>query len=148
MNKGIYCLVFSTPGAMIRVGALGDLIFQSGWYVYVGSALGPGGLSRASRHIRFSRSPGTPRWHIDYLLASPAFTLRSVICACTAERAECLLAGALHGRKIPGFGCSDCSCASHLFYYARDPVPSMISVFRSIGLLPFITTLNTSKVQS
>jgi Uri superfamily endonuclease len=148
MDKGIYCLVLSTPGARIRVGALGDLSFQSGWYVYVGSALGPGGLSRASRHIRFSRSPGTPRWHIDYLLATPAFALVSVICAWTAERAECLLAGALKGRGIPGFGCSDCSCASHLLYYASDPVPSTRDACRSIGLLPFITTLNTSNVQS
>jgi len=148
MHKGIYCLVLSTPGVRIRVGALGELFFQSGWYVYVGSALGPGGLSRALRHIRFSRSPGAPRWHIDYLLASPAFVLGTVICARTTERTECLLTGALRGRIIPGFGCSDCSCASHLFHYASDPVPSTREVCRSIGLLPFITRLNTFKVQS
>jgi Uri superfamily endonuclease len=148
MNKGVYCLVLSTPGARVSVGALGDLSFQTGWYVYVGSALGPGGLSRASRHIKFTRSPGNPRWHIDYLLASPAFTLRSVICAGTVERVECLLADALQGGEIPGFGCSDCSCASHLFYYEDDPVHAIREDCRSIGLLPFITTLNTSKVQS
>jgi Uri superfamily endonuclease len=148
MNKGVYCLVLSTPGAHVRAGARGDLTFQSGWYVYVGSALGPGGLSRALRHIRFSSSPGKPRWHIDYLLASPAFTLISVICARTLDKVECLLADALQGEEIPGFGCSDCSCLSHLFYYEDNPVHAVKEVFRSLGLPPSITTLNTSKVQS
>ena len=52
MNKGVYCLVLNTSGTRLRVGARGDLAFPCGWYVYVGSALGTGGLSRVVRHIQ------------------------------------------------------------------------------------------------
>ena len=74
--------------------------------------------------------------------------LMHVICARTPDKIECVLAHALHGEEIPGFGCSDCSCRSHLFYYGDNPVREVNEVFRSLGLLPSITTLNTSKVQS
>jgi Uri superfamily endonuclease len=149
MAKGVYCLVLSARETQIKVGALGLLTVPPGWYVYVGSALGPGGLSRAARHIRFARAPSrSPRWHIDYLLTSPAFTLRSVVCNRTQEAAECRLAGTLQGKSIPGFGCSDCSCTSHLFSYESDPVSAITHACRSLGLYPDIKTLNTYKDQS
>ncbi|HOS82370.1 MAG TPA: GIY-YIG nuclease family protein [Methanolinea sp.] len=122
MIKGTYCLVLSSESCRVHVGALGELAFPGGYYVYVGSALGPGGLSRVTRHIRLSKRPGSrPRWHIDYLLCSPSFSLETVYCFPTGERAECRLASLLSGIPIPRFGCSDCRCHSHLFFYSTHP---------------------------
>ena len=60
-------------------------------------------------------------WHIDYLSVQAdritAFPIRS------ARSLECSLArslAAVADAAIPRFGCSDCSCASHLLYL-RSP---------------------------
>ena len=38
--KGIYCLVIHLPGPKeIRVGKLGRMAFEAGYYIYVGSAM-------------------------------------------------------------------------------------------------------------
>lgn len=51
--------------AEIVVGKLGVLEAQPGYYVYVGSAFGPGGVAaRVGRHFRREK---TLRWHMDYL---------------------------------------------------------------------------------
>lgn len=50
----------------IEVGALGEMSIRPGWYVYVGSAFGPGGLqSRVLRHVRGDGAlvVGLPRSH-------------------------------------------------------------------------------------
>lgn len=53
--------------ATIGVGRLGSFQLAAGWYAYIGSAHGPGGLvARTSRHLR---SPKPLRWHVDYLRA-------------------------------------------------------------------------------
>ena len=76
MDKGIYCLVFRNRGCTIPVGALGDLTFQAGWHIYVGSALGSGGLQRLSRHFSLACLHNKrPKWHVDYLLTNPDFSL-------------------------------------------------------------------------
>jgi Uri superfamily endonuclease len=123
MAAGTYCLLLENGPACVKVGALGPTRFPAGYHVYVGSALGPGGLSRVSRHARLSRGEPGPRlrWHIDYLLRSPAFRLDSAMCVVTPERLECRLAGLLPGSPVPGFGCSDCKCPSHLFSFADYP---------------------------
>jgi len=52
---------------LIQIGRLGALQLQSGFYVYVGSALGPGGVhARLAHHRKLSLRP---HWHIDYLRA-------------------------------------------------------------------------------
>ena len=100
----------------LRVGRLGVLCFD-GWYVYVGSALGPGGLKRLQRHFEYADRRDAPmRWHVDALLGAGA--LRGAVVGVTDERMECRLAHALGVELIPaftGFGSSDCSCATHLF---------------------------------
>ena len=65
---GTYALVLRFSKRLeIVVGRLGVLEAQPGYYVYVGSALGPGGLAaRVGRHLC---SEKTLRWHIDYLRA-------------------------------------------------------------------------------
>ena len=67
-GRGTYVLVLqSMHEQSILVGRLGTLDVCPGTYVYVGSALGPGGLrARVGRHA--STAAKRKRWHIDYLL--------------------------------------------------------------------------------
>ncbi|OPX63134.1 MULTISPECIES: DUF123 domain-containing protein [unclassified Methanoregula] len=135
MDKGIYCLIFRNPACTLRAGALGEIAFRRGWHIYVGSALGSGGLARLDRHIALSRDRNKhPKWHVDYLSTSPSFTLRYAISGATGERLECRLAGAIGGESVPHFGCSDCSCTSHLFWRRTNPVAEVQAAFRVLGL--------------
>jgi Uri superfamily endonuclease len=136
MGKGIYCLVLSGGGCPIRIGAIGELFFPQGYHVYTGSALGPGGLqARVGRHIRTAKSPGSKtHWHIDHLLHHPSFRLVAVYCAETEERLECRLARGIGGAGMIGFGCSDCGCASHLFFFPDYPGPEISRALRDAGL--------------
>jgi Uri superfamily endonuclease len=52
----------------ISVGRRGEFAFPAGWVLYVGSALGPGGLAaRLARHRRRFASGKRPHWHVDYV---------------------------------------------------------------------------------
>jgi Uri superfamily endonuclease len=144
MDKGIYCLVLRNPACTVTVGALGSVAFAAGFHVYVGSAQGGGGLKRVRRHILLAQTKDRrPKWHIDYLLTSDNFNLMSVICAPTEQKFECQLAGTLPGSPVPRFGCSDCSCDSHLFFTPDDPRGGIWTAFRALGLDPAITTIIT-----
>jgi Uri superfamily endonuclease len=136
MGKGIYCLVLSGGGSLIRIGAIGEQFFPQGYYVYAGSALGPGGLSaRVGRHITTAKFPGSKtHWHIDHLLHHPSFRLVAVYCAETEEPLECKLARGIGGDGMRRFGCSDCGCASHLFFFPHYPGPEICRALRNIGL--------------
>jgi Uri superfamily endonuclease len=148
MDKGVYCLVFKNPACTVRVGALGSIAFRAGWHIYAGSALGPGGLARVRRHIRFAEErERRPKWHVDYLLSDPRFSLVYAICAQTTDPLECALAGATGGSFVPGFGCSDCRCASHLFFRPRDPRNVIKKAFQNVGLSPLIKTLINPEVK-
>lgn len=106
----------------LRVGRLGRLRLRRGYYVYVGSALGPGGLrARLAHH---ARRAARPHWHIDHLRRG-ARPLEAWY-ACGLERREHEWArrmGGLRGAAVPAhrFGASDCRCASHLVFFARPP---------------------------
>jgi len=142
MDKGIYCLVFWNKACTVRVGALGEVVFPAGWHLYAGSALGSGGLARLERHIALAQKRDRrPKWHIDYLLTSDHFFLRYAIAAATTRPLECGLSSAIGGRNVPGFGCSDCGCTSHLFFRKKQPVKEIREAFRSLGLSPGTKTL-------
>jgi Uri superfamily endonuclease len=146
MEKGVYCLVLFNRPCTVRVGALGQMVFPGGWHVYCGSAQGSGGLKRVQRHIRLAASRSkTARWHIDYLLQDNRMALLSALCAHTTRPLECELASALRGVPVPGFGCSDCRCSSHLFFFDTDPLKKIIKAMESIGLDPVIATINTKQ---
>ena len=134
MKKGVYTLILEcTAEQCIRIGALGEKTFAPGWYIYVGSALGAGGLDRVCRHIRFYRERyRRPKWHIDYLMEKTR--LDSVIYAATEERLECALSKAVGGAGVAGFGCSDCECSTHLNYRAAAPAGEIMRAFEEIGL--------------
>jgi Uri superfamily endonuclease len=94
----------------LRIGALGELQFPAGEYVYTGSAR----RNLAARIARHRRRDKPLRWHIDYLLADPATTIEQVA---TGTRPECGWNQATAGRVLhPGFGASDCraGCGAHL----------------------------------
>jgi Uri superfamily endonuclease len=122
-SKGTYALVLHLEHREeIAVGKLGTFIFPAGYYLYVGSALGPGGLeARLARHRRRDKKL---RWHIDYLLEHAQ--LVEVWSTASTTKLECLWAQAarkLPGSEmpVPGFGSSDCRCPSHLIYLAEKP---------------------------
>jgi Uri superfamily endonuclease len=132
---------------MIQVGAIGVLPFMPGWYIYIGSALGSGGLQRLERHISFTRlRDKSPKWHVDYLLASPCFSLIYAVYAVTADRLECRLVCELDQGCIQKFGCSDCSCISHLMYRQNDPRQEIFTAFRKLLLDPVIKTIINEQV--
>ncbi len=148
MDKGIYCLVLKNPASTAPIGALGPLRFSEGWHCYVGSALGSGGLARLTRHCRLATERNKrPKWHVDYLLTNPRFVLEYTVSAPTIQRLECRLASTLGGKGIPGFGCSDCSCDSHLLYRSHNPIEEIIAAFEVLDLIPDIKTLIIPEVK-
>ncbi len=120
---GTYVLVLEVrEPARIRAGRLGELEVRPGWYLYIGSAFGPGGVAARCRHHR--RTAIRPHWHIDYLRA--VSELREIWFSCDSAKREhtwSRLIGEETGatRPFPGFGASDCDCGSHLFCFPKPP---------------------------
>ena len=115
-NGGVYTVIAELPiTASLHIGRRNISFFKSGFYAYVGSALN-GLEKRLERHLRSQKKF---HWHIDYLLESAI--VREIVWATTTVNAECSIALCLSGElpAVPGFGCSDCRCRSHLFY-SRD----------------------------
>lgn len=102
---------------MIEVGSLGSFPFPAGYFVYTGSAMG-GLEARISRHLRRRKKMW---WHIDYLLQRGS-VVRVIRYA--GQTDECGLnrkVGRLPDAEIVirRFGCSDCRCPTHLFYFRK-----------------------------
>ncbi len=122
-EPGTYALILScSTDAFIQVGRLGRMQLQAGFYVYVGSALGPGGLAARIAHHR--KQLKRPHWHIDYL--RPHARLHRIWYGYAVVRHEhqwAHAAQAMCGATIPlaGFGASDCDCESHLYFFRDRP---------------------------
>lgn len=121
-DGGTYVLMFrAQQRCNVRIGALGTGNFPAGYYLYVGSAHGGGGLrARVGRHVARDK---TQRWHIDYL--RPELLALAVWWqACPARLEDTWvehmptlgMAPSMHG-----FGASDSRHGSHLFYSTRQP---------------------------
>jgi Uri superfamily endonuclease len=128
--QGTYVLVLRLEApARLTVGQLGTFDFPAGWYAYVGSACGPGGLrGRLAHHLAPLRRP---HWHIDYLRAAAA--VATIWCSAGDAAQEHIWAVALAQMPgatvaVPRFGASDCRCPSHLFYFAAPPESAVFSV--------------------
>lgn len=120
---GTYALVLSCSRTeVVQIGKLGLLEIRRGFYVYVGSAMGPGGMrARVAHHEKISQRP---HWHIDYL--RPHTRLDRVWYSRHRIRREHRWARTIHslrGASVPmaGFGSSDCRCVSHLFFFTKRP---------------------------
>lgn len=121
-GPGTYALLLELPAvSQLWVGRLGLVTFDAAVYFYSGSAFGPGGLSGRLKH-HLVPAP-RPHWHIDYLRSAASVT--EVWTTFDPRHLECAwfaAARSLRGAKeVPGFGASDCSCASHLVKLPQLP---------------------------
>lgn len=122
-SPGLYVLLLRLPEPRdIAVGRLGAFDFPAGWYTYVGSACGPGGL--AGRIAHHGRREKLLHWHVDYLRAYAR--LIEVWFATGRSGNECAWASALAALPgatvpVPRFGSSDCHCRAHLVHFGARP---------------------------
>jgi Uri superfamily endonuclease len=88
-----------------------------GYYYYIGSAFGPGGIAkRVKHHMKVSEHP---HWHIDYIRHHiPIVEIWYSTDPKHREHQWAEIFGSMYGISIPlnGFGASDCDCLTHLFY--------------------------------
>ncbi len=122
-RPGTYCLLFScSKSSQVTIGKLGTYQTQPGYYCYIGSAFGRGGLkSRIRRHLQIDKRK---HWHLDYL--RPSLTPSSIYYSTDTIKRECIWAKLLlkdeqSSIPIKKFGSSDCHCPAHLFYYEVKP---------------------------
>lgn len=122
-RAGTYALgLVAVTVTCLQIGRLGTLYVRPGFYVYLGSAFGPGGVrGRLAHHQRLA---ARPHWHIDYL--RPYVQLAHIWYSYALQRYEHQWAQAVNGAPgvtipLAGFGASDCTCASHLFFFLKQP---------------------------
>ena len=129
-DRGSYILILRLRGEKtLNIGKLGRVKFKAGYYLYAGSAL----KNLTQRLERHKRERKKLFWHIDYLRAHAEVHLALPIRA--SDPLECKLADALEkisDWQVPNFGCSDCSCGSHLFGMRKDPIhtPEFVSLLQ------------------
>ncbi len=121
-DSGVYMILMEIPEqTTVSIGKLGDIPFDKGYYIYTGSA--KAGLSkRVKRHLAKRKKK---HWHMDYLTQKA--TWKKGIPIFTNKELECSMAtmvSNIGGRGVPLFGCSDCDCESHLFYFPENPLHS------------------------
>ena len=133
--KGCYCLIIelekTTP---IKIGKrLGEIQFRKGYYVYVGSAMNSL-EARVKRHLSDEKKL---HWHVDYLLSDKNSEIVDVVYAESSRNVECKLSKQIEDDNgIEGFGCSDCECESHLYYFKKrkDAIDQVKDAYGSIAL--------------
>jgi Uri superfamily endonuclease len=116
-KPGTYALILrSRKRSRIQVGRKREVIVEPGYYVYIGSAFGPGGVrARVTRHCRSTKPK---HWHIDYLREIMAVLGAWV--SYEPDRLEHIWAQTLNSKEgitlVPDIGCTDCDCPSHLYF--------------------------------
>lgn len=131
-RPGIYALIMHLPvQRRLDVGTLGEHACAPGWYVYVGSAHGPGGLKRCiNRHRARHRRQ---LQHVDRLTAVADireiwFSHAEASCEHHLLNTLASLSGAEF--PIPGFGSQQCTvrCKARLIHFQEHP---LVAVFRA-----------------
>ncbi|MGL6297777.1 MAG: GIY-YIG nuclease family protein [Methanobacteriaceae archaeon] len=157
--KGTYCLIiYVSQETEISVGALTSITFESGYYVYIGSAMNSL-IPRIKRHLRDDKKL---HWHIDYLLLNENSSIEEIIFTDSEKRIECKLANLIKESAksanisttniitniidskisqnekciVANFGCSDCNCESHLIYFENkeEIIGKTISAFEKLDV--------------
>ena len=132
--KGCYCLIIDLcEDSEIKIGKkLGKIKFKKGYYVYVGSAMNSL-ESRIKRHLSDEKRL---HWHVDYLLKKSEIV--DVIYNESTRKIECDLSQYISNQTkgIEGFGCSDCECDSHLYYFKnrKDAIECVCKAYDSIAM--------------
>ena len=83
--------IFLEHEATIQIGALGNIRFSKGAYIYVGSAMNGCLIPRIRRHSQPASMKKT-HWHIDYLLACKESRVFKIIAIPSELKEECILA--------------------------------------------------------
>lgn len=128
-HTGTYGLIYESKSSRsIRIGKLGILKLQAGYYLYVGSAFGPGGIKARVRHHLGESS--SPHWHVDYLKSH--CHLLELWVAYSNAKCEQIWVSKLAKSKdvsipLAGFGASDTPAVSHLFYFKAQPQVSILA---------------------
>ncbi|MCC6042594.1 MAG: GIY-YIG nuclease family protein [Candidatus Verstraetearchaeota archaeon] len=152
-ERGVYTVVILlVEDEVIDVGSLGSVRMKRGLYAYTGSGLGQGALSlrgRVSRHLGRRKKL---RWHIDYLTSSDSSMVVGVVASQAEKVFECVIASAINSiaEPVEGFGCSDCTCRSHLalmpFEEVDECLKSVEGMYVSLGLVPISLALRPLRV--
>jgi sugar fermentation stimulation protein A len=119
-DRGSYIIILRLGRRRrIQIGSLGKVLFQKGYYLYVGSAE----RNLTKRIERHRRKRKNRFWHIDYLREHA--DVHAVLPVRSSTRLECPMASSIEkiaDWTIRGFGSSDCSCDTHLFGMKGDPI--------------------------
>lgn len=143
-TPGIYTLVLNVvKDTELTIGKLGRFFFEEGYYVYVGSARGFGGLrARIKRHLSRSKKL---KWHIDYLTACKNIMVDAVVFSCSRNAdTESRLASLLYRELAPfikRFGSSDTRDYTHLFkctHSLRECLLVIENAMKALGLQPTV----------
>ncbi len=146
--RGAYVLIIDLKqNRSFSLKSLGNLFFDKGTWIYVGSAMGMGSTSLENRIRRHFRSEKTIHWHIDHLLNSDS-KIRASVWSESSSPAECEIAKSID-RMVDvtpgprGFGASDCKqqCGTHLYQSKIDKglERKIQDVFMDLKLEPRIT---------
>ena len=132
--KGSYCLIINQENdSEIEIGKrLRKINFDKGHYVYVGSAMNSL-EARLNRHLSDEKKI---HWHVDYLLKQTEIT--DIIYNESTRKIECELSQYLSNKTdgIKDFGCSDCDCESHLYYFKNrdEAIEQVENAYKSIAM--------------
>ena len=122
---GTYTLLLKLNSpTRLQIGRLGCFDFPAGYYGYIGSAYGPGGLRARLRH--HLQPALKPHWHIDFFrLTASVFEVGFRL---GTPSMECEWSRQVAGLNqttipVPGIGASDCrqGCAAHLYHLGMEP---------------------------
>ncbi len=132
--KGCYCLIINVDSKKtIKIGKkLGKIQFEKGYYVYVGSAMNSL-MARIKRHLSDDKKL---HWHVDYLLKHSEIT--EIIYNESTKKIECELSQFISSKTdgITNFGCSDCNCETHLYYFENKnkAIECVLDAYNSLSL--------------
>ncbi len=133
--KGCYCLIiYVKKKSRIKIGKkLGCIEFKRGIYVYIGSAMNSL-ESRLNRHLSDDKKL---HWHVDYLLKHENTKILKILYN-TDKTVESDLSQYMSTRSnsIRDFGCSDCDCESHLYYFKnrKEAIEHIKRAYDSIAM--------------
>jgi Uri superfamily endonuclease len=120
VGPGAYLLILDVRSDVrLPITRLKEPLLEAGFYIYAGSARGPGGIAaRVGRHMRADKRP---HWHIDPLaLHASARHALAYPGAGECGLAQALLSTGAFVCPVSGFGASDCRrCDSHLLRLTR-----------------------------